>query len=181
MTGDETRLDINEIETLMGYALEHYIKHYDAVLRKLEHAKSATQKSMDDVQKEKNPGAAQGGYAELDEIKAYGDMWGKVISLFRDAGVSEDELVRIESILGGMPKLIKKYYDILLLQDAVLQSLLRELESEKYRQALEVVSRIQSKPDAMSGLDAREFDFALEEKQKRAFIFRTHSGKDTKN
>lgn len=112
-------LSPKEADTLMGYVLEHYMKHYDSVLRKLGHAKVATQKSMKEIDSEEAI-AGSGDYKELSEIKAYDGMWQKVIDLFAGAGVSEEELLKIETILGGMPRIIKKYYEVLVQQDEVL-------------------------------------------------------------
>ena len=53
---------------------------------------------------------------------------------------------------------------------------MRELESEEYKNALEVVRRIHSGPDPLSGLDAEEFDV---EEGKHAYIFKIPSVRDT--
>lgn len=58
-----------EADKLMGYVLEHYIKHYDAVLRKLGHARTATRKSIDETVSDGSKGAAA-----VNELKAYDSM-----------------------------------------------------------------------------------------------------------
>ena len=95
---------------------------------------------------------------------------------FKNAGLTEEELSSIEKALERIPRLIKKYYDLLVEQDKVLQDLMRELESDEYKNALETVSRIQSGADALSGLDMDEFDI---EEGKHAYIFRVPVMRDT--
>ncbi|MCB9991382.1 MAG: hypothetical protein H6867_08385 [Rhodospirillales bacterium] len=174
MSKPDGPLSPKEADTLMTYVLDHYMKHYDAVLRKLGHAKSATRQSISDIHDE-NKAPSGGDYNELKEIQAYEGMWQKVIDLFACSGVSEDELQKIEIILNGLPHIIDKYYKVLVQQDEILQALIEELGAEKYQNAIARTKKIQSVPDLMSGLDPSEYD--LGHVHKHAFMFKVPASK----
>lgn len=140
------------VQALMDLVLTHYLKHHEAVLLKLGHARAATLESLQET----------AGHSESDdlprEIKQYDKLWQSIIMTLEQHGVSEKELGEIENILISIPRLIRKYYEAMVRQDEILQGLIKELEDEKYKSALELVSRIQNMPDMMSGLDPTVYD-----------------------
>lgn len=69
-----------------------------------------------------------------------------------------------------MPRIIRKFYDVLVRKDEVLQILIAELDSDVYRQAIMRTSQIQNRPDPMSGLNPSEYSQLPH--HKNAFIFR---------
>ena len=89
--------------------------------------------------------------------------------MMKDAGLSENDLKKIESLLNDMPITIKRIYEILIKKDQKLQKLLRELQSDRYRDAFRMIENVQSKIDLLSGLEAKEFDF---NDGKTAYIFK---------
>lgn len=175
MTDGGDQFDPENADVLMGYVLNHYIKHYDVVFKKLGHAKSATHQSIKEISKTAKHSESKVAQ-ELAEMQAYDAMWEKIIEMFQEAGVGEEELAKIELVLNKIPRLIKKYYDLLVEQDTVLQELMVELESEEYKKALAITRKIQAKPDMLSGLDPSEFDLEI---NKNAFIFKIPSIRDS--
>lgn len=150
--GDQTGLgdvlpDHDTAHEIMEVAFEHYFMHTEAVLKRLAHAKNATQQSLDGLMK----------------VQAYGNVWDEILDKFMAAGLSEDGLQRIELLLGGMPKMIDDVYSTLVQADRELVSLEEELESARYRDALEQIEEIQSRPNQMSGLGPEEYDIDLHE------------------
>lgn len=172
---DQFQHDPKKTEVLMTYVLEHYVKHSEVVLKKLGHAQTATHKSINEIES-KSDAPADKPPSELKQMYAYDQMWDKVISQFRVSGLTEDELSQIERVLDRIPRMIKKYYDLLVEQDKILQELMRDLESVEYKKAMELVKRIQSQPDLLSGLAPDEFDL---EHGKHAYIFKVPNLKDT--
>jgi len=142
-------------EELLSYVLGHYIKHHKVVLTKLNHAQKATEESIAEIkQLLKNIEETE----EIKKIKLYDNMWGLIIETFRQSGVSEDELNNIENILLTIPETIKKYYDILIEKDKALQSLIKDLNSDKYQRAFEITNKVQANINPMSGLGPEEYE-----------------------
>lgn len=175
MSGDQVAIDHKNAERLMCSVLEYYIKHHDVVLKKLDHARDATKKSINEIDVVSKASILDVPDEQKQEIQAYDDMWMQIIEHFRDSGVSEDELIKIEEILTKIPRLIKKYYDLLVEQDHVLQKLMEELKSDEYQEALEITENIQSRTDSLSGLSPHEFD---SKEFERSFMLHIPSGKD---
>jgi len=157
-------LSEEKAEELVGYALEHYLKHRDAVMKKLGHAHTATSKSIKDIDE------SDVGSKDRDVCIAYDGMWLDIIEKFKESGVSEDDLSKVDHILTRIPALIKNYYDAFVAQDKALQALLQGLESPEYKQALQAVKTIQSEPDMLSGLDPDEFDLEPFKAKKSVLI-----------
>lgn len=171
MGSKQDQISPEKADLIMGYALEHYLKHYEVVMMKLGHARTATHQSLDELN---NSDAKTAD--DLHEVKSYDRMWEQIIKLFRDSGVSEEELSQIEGVLLRVPNLIRKYYDLLVEQDEILQNLIGELQSEEYQTALKLTRKIQGKPDLMSGLDPSEYDM---EKAANAFMFKVPKLRDS--
>jgi hypothetical protein len=139
--------------------MEHYVRHHEVVLRKLNHAHKATLDSIREIEEmmaELNDASAH--VSELAEVRKYDSLWITIIDMFRQAGVSETELGKIEGVLGGIPRAIKTHYDALVAQDKVLLKMIEDLGAEKYRRAFEMIRQVQSKPNPMTGLSPYEYD-----------------------
>lgn len=173
MTDEKKPPGVENAEEIARLVLEHYIKHYDVVKMKLGHARSATRQSMDELAANQND-RLDGEDRRLREVEAYDRVWEQIIDMFRTAGVSEDDLERIEAILSRIPTLIKKYYDLLVAEDRVLQDLMTELERIEYKQAIAITRKIQEGPDLLSGLDQKEF----RPPSATAFLYRLPPGSD---
>ena len=139
--------------------MEHYIRHHEVVLRKLRHAHEATVASIREIE-EMMAGLddAVGHQKELAEVRKYDGLWVTIIDMFRQAGVSETELGKIEGVLTGIPRAIKVHYDALVEKDKVLLKMIEDLGAEKYRKAFEMIRRVQSEPNPMTGLSPYEYD-----------------------
>lgn len=147
-TGSDNALpDQETAHEMMEIAFEHYFMHTEAVLKRLAHAKNATQQSLDGLMK----------------VQAYGNVWDEILDKFMAAGLSEDGLQRIELLLGGMPKVIDDVYSSLVQADRELVTLEEELDSARYKDALERIEEIQSRPNEMSGLGPEEYDIDMYE------------------
>lgn len=153
-----------QADMLMDLVLDHYIKHHAVVLKKLEHAQSATTQGLQEVKSfvEGMANITHTPHSETphseDELQKYDALWDSIISIFRQSGISEDELTQIEQILLTTPKIIRKYYEVLTEQDKALQRLIEELNAPAYEQAMKVVSRVQAHPNPMTMLTPDEYD-----------------------
>lgn len=150
MLREDELLGPETAEQVMHLALEHYVKHYNVVMLKLGHARSATRQGMEE----------SSSATEKESMRDYDAIWTNIIEMFRSSGVAEEELRKVEAVLARIPALIRRIYDLRVEQDETLQTLMKELESEDYRQALALTRKIQARRDALSGLEPREFDIA---------------------
>ena len=139
-------------------AFEHYIKHHTVVLTKLQHAREATSQSLQEITQICERYKLDRDATGFAEIQKYETMWDSIIDLFRRAGVSETELHKIEMVLTGIPRAIRDYYETLIQQDQILQSLIAELKSEKYQKAFQAVQAAQSVANPMSGEYPEDYD-----------------------
>jgi len=149
--------DAKEADRLMDCAFEYYLKHYQVVQKKIVHARTATQQSMEEY--EHTQGNSKDS-KEFQDMEKCDSLWHMITELFKNAGVAEDDLTKIESILLTIPRTIKQYYDTLIEQDKPLLLLVKELAAEKYKKACEIIENIQKRPNEMSGLDSKEYDAA---------------------
>ena len=147
-----------EADELLDTVLEHYVKHHEVVLRKLEHAQSATAQGIQEIKTIGNTPKEQKAENSAVELERYDELWDSIIEMFRSSGISEEELSQIEQVLTMTPKIIRKYYELLTQQDKILQELIVEMNSEKYTQALNVVNKVQSQPNPMTMLPPEEYD-----------------------
>ena len=157
-TGLQHKKDADSAHEAMACVMEHYIRHHEVVLKKLTHARDATVASIreiEDMVKRLDTAAAND---ELKEVRKYDGLWAAIIEMSRHAGVSEEELSRIEDVLTEIPRAIKLHYDSLLKQDKALLEMIEQLSHEKYRRAFDVIRKAQSGPNMMSGLEPDEYD-----------------------
>ena len=169
-SGDYPDAEMSHV--LMEHVFEHYLKHHSVVLRKLVHAQDATLKSIQEIEELRKQIKADEAHHEFQTVKKYEKMWKQIIELFENSGLSEAEVQKVEDMLVTIPKVIKRYYEVLIQQDKVLHELIEELNSEKYKVALAAVKKIQSRPNLMTGLGPEEYE---ETETHQSFIFRVAS------
>lgn len=139
--------------------MEHYIRHHEVVLRKLSHAHEATIASIQEIEAMMGELENAADHTRnLAEVRKYDGLWLNIIDMFRQAGVSETELNKIEKVLTGIPQAIKTHYDALVEKDKVLLKMIEDLGSEKYRRAFELIRKAQGGTNPMSGLSNNEYD-----------------------
>ena len=185
-TQDNNSIDGHELSDVTGYeassdlmeaVLSHYVNHHKVVLQKLRHAKMATLQGMEEIKGMLDSAKEVSDNEAFREIQKYDETWDQVIARFRESGVGEDELKAIENMLLSIPHAIKKYYDTLVKNDALISALLAELDIEKYEKACELVREVQERPNPMSGLGPEEYDAvfakAIEKVQKAYKIYNT--------
>ncbi|MBU0800468.1 MAG: hypothetical protein KKA05_05630 [Alphaproteobacteria bacterium] len=162
--GFQNNEEAQKAEEAMACVMEHYIKHHQVVLKKLTHAHDATVTSIREIEAMMaSLDAADIAESELAEVRKYDGLWLGIIDMFRQAGMSESELVQIEGVLKDIPRAIKTHYDVLLKHDKALMAMIEDLNAEKYRQAFEVIKKAQSGPNLMSGLDPSEYELEEED------------------
>lgn len=179
--------DLPDAETgqrLMELVLDHYVKHHGVVLRKLIHAQTATIQSLEEIDgaTAKQEESLTDSLRELHVVKRYEEMWAEILDLFRSCCLSEPELQKIENLLVTVPKIIRKYYELLVQQDKVLQALIEELQAEKYKRAFAAVDQVQARPNPMTGLTSEIYDdekmIAVGNADTRGFIYRNIPAKE---
>ncbi len=148
----------NETEShkLTNVLLEHYLKHHEIVLSKLQFAQTATKTCIDEVRQvqEKMKGL------DKDSIEGFHDfdkMWQEIISLFIQGGISQEELFKIESLITTIPSDIKTHYDALTEEDKNFMALVESLNTNAYLKAKERVGDLQSYPNPYNGKKAEDF------------------------
>lgn len=150
--------DAEASEALASKVLEHYLKHHKIVLGKLTHARDATSQSIQDIETICAQFEMDKGASEFQNVIRFDSVWNNIIGMFRSSGVTETELQQIEGILQNIPNAIRKYYEALLTQDKLLQSLMQEIDSDEYRKAIDATRKIQAKPNLMTGLGPDVYD-----------------------
>lgn len=141
---------------LMQIVLEHFVVHHQVVFKKLHVAQEATIKSLEELEKMSEALQAKSSHS-VDDIRKYETMWGVIIEMFKSHGATEDDLDRIEQVLIGIPRAIKKHYDVMVAQDQALQSLIKSLDTDEYKKAYRIINEVQSRPNPMSGLGPEDY------------------------
>lgn len=141
-----------------NHALEHYMRHHEVVLRKLRHAHEATVTSIRELEAMLHAVEEAAEHGDLAEVRKYDGLWEGIINTFRHAGISEDELSRVEDVLLDIPRAIRVHYDELIRQDQTLQKMIADLGADKYKRAFAIIREAQSAINPMSGLPADEYD-----------------------
>lgn len=147
-------------DELMELVLDYYIKHHQVVFKKLHKAQEATHKSIAELEGlslAAGTDAPPADEAKLHIVREYDQMWEQIITLFKAHGATEEDLARIEDILLGIPRTIKRHYDMLVQQDRELQALIASLKTEEYKKACQIISKVQSMPNPMTGLTHEEY------------------------
>jgi len=116
----------------------YYTKHHEIVLTKIEHAHTATVRSMGECVSI-GDGADP---AALQDLEKYDGFWKELIALFKNSGMSFEGLGKIDEVLLRLPGMIKTYYKKLVKTDKRLLTLMKELGARKYsnvREALQIM------------------------------------------
>ncbi|MBL4805222.1 MAG: response regulator [Alphaproteobacteria bacterium] len=148
--------DEDESHKLTDVLLEHYLKHHEIVLSKLQFAQTATKNCIEEVRqvhqrmKELDKGSLEG-------FKDFDTMWQEIIGLFIEGGVSQEELFEIEKIITTIPKDIKKHYDELTQEDKEFMSLVQSLNTSAYHKARARVAELQAQPSPYNGKTSTDF------------------------
>lgn len=150
--------DAESAHVLMQRVMEHYKKHHAVVTKKLGHARKATAQSLQDIESIYKDLHLDKDSQEFREVKKYDRIWDEIIRAFASSGVTETELEQIEHILTTIPDTIKRYYEVLIMQDRILQELMREMNSEIYLKAIEATRKIQARRNLMSGLGPEVYE-----------------------
>jgi|GEM_PF-3638166 len=148
---------------MMENSLVGYLMHRDVVLKKMQHAKRATYRSLHEADASREMDDAtdkdEEDYAEQRTmLKTYSHLWKTIIDGFKGGFIAEADLKKIEGILLSLPSVIMKHYKTLVEQDVVLQKLLKELKSETYVKIDKLINSIQRKPCLMAGIQIGTFD-----------------------
>ncbi len=134
-----------ESEELLHTLFEHYIQHSEILLKKLRHAQTATKQSMDE------------GEGKQDQLSDFERMWQEIIDLFLGSGLSETDIYAIEKLITTIPDDIGQHYKKLSEQDESLKELVKNLDPETYKKASNVATKLQDKPNPLSGLSAQNY------------------------
>lgn len=143
---------------VMMKVLEHFQKHHLVVGKKLGHARTATAQSLQDMKVVYKELRLDQNSREFREISRFDILWDEIICDFATSGVTEEELDQIEHILTMIPDVIRRYYEALVVQDKILQSLIEELNSPEYQRAIALTKKIQERRCRLSGLTPQAFD-----------------------
>ncbi len=135
-------------KALTTTVLDHYLKHHELVLKKLLLVQKATQISI-----EKLTRLASGASPE-----EFDTIWDETIEMFKNCGVSEEELFAIEDVLVTIPKAIKDPYQTMIDEDDSVQALLKQINRQEYEKAMVAIKKVQSKTNPMSGLGPDEYE-----------------------
>ena len=139
----------DEAQKLTNTLLDYYSKNHEILLAKVQFARDATSKSFEDKQ---NTSDVQDKQAKnLDMI------WMNVMQKLASAGISEEDMVKIERIIESVPQDIRVYYDTLMQKDKVYLDREKELDVDAYKAAKQVATEIQSEPNIMTGLSAQDY------------------------
>lgn len=175
--------DAESAQRVMMMVLEHFQKHHRVVGKKLNHARTATAQSLQDMKAVYKELRLDQETREFREISKFDRLWDQIIREFANSGVTEAELEQIEHILQTIPDTIKRYYEVLLLQDKILQSLIAELNSPDYLRAIELTKKIQSRRCPLSGLEPHHYDITLnpEPSDKSVIVYKNVFRKDSQH
>lgn len=151
-----------ESDTLMDYLMHYYVTQNKIVQKKLYHAHKATQKSIEDIDEICDRYQIKSDLKEFENIKKLNGLWGQLMPLFRETGLAEEDLEKIEHAMVSTPRAIRDYYDALIEQDKMLGEMIEEIQSEdfkkSYQNAKMISVNIQQRPNPMSGLPGNEYE-----------------------
>ena len=152
-----------EADFIMECMMTRYVMQNRIIKSKLHHVQTATRQRMTEVEKivAKEEALAQ-KLNELKKTKMLDGLWQQLIDLLQEIGLSEEDIDNIDDAVTSTPSNIRKYYDILVEQDRELSNLIYEMNSENfmsaYTEAREITTKIQSRPNEMSGLGPDEYE-----------------------
>ncbi|MCB9989103.1 MAG: hypothetical protein H6868_07200 [Rhodospirillales bacterium] len=155
----DATLDPEVAHEAMAHLMDHYLNTHQMVMKKLCHARDATQQRLDDIE------SAETGGVELAIIQQYkqlGDLWTSLVALFERSALSVEEMEAVDGAIGIIPKSIKRYYDTLVRMDTDLMALITKMASEEYQtayhEAKKVTEKVQQGRNLLSGLSPDEYE-----------------------
>ena len=161
MNSDDLKnIDENEASEFTDAALDHYLKHYQLVLKKLVLAQKATKMSFEKLEALSSTKSAE----DLQSI------WSEIIEVFAECGLSEDELFEIEAVLCNIPKDVKEPYEKLVAKDESIQELIKSIDKSRYEQAMSVIKETQSVPNPLSGLSPEDYEVTEAEAEEGGVV-----------
>ena len=137
-------VDQDEELKLMEKVVGHYLDHRQVVLKKLLAAHEATTQSIHEIKEICQRFGLSEKLEPFAEIMRHEHTWEGIIDVFQEAGVTEEELDRIEDVLVSIPRAIRDHYTTLIHQDRELASMINKLNSDEYKNAINKVRHIQS-------------------------------------
>ena len=156
---DEAKLieqwpDKEESEELTHTLLDHYIKHYEIVFKKLNIAQQATSKCMETV-KSNYGDIKDAGSANYDNFES---MWQNILALFSEGSdLSEEAFFEIEKLISKIPEEINVHYKSLSEKDQSLVTLVNSLNTSAYIKAKEKVVTLQAQKNPLNGRSAEDY------------------------
>ena len=155
----------DESQEMTTMLLDSFLKHHEIVFSKLQFAKDATQKSIDQIRQTyedvKNRDASN-----ILEFKNFDQMWEEIIEMFVAGGLGEDEIFKIEDIITTIPEDIKEHYDELSAQDKTFMTLVESLNMNAYKKAKQKVAELQAQPNIMSGMTKDDYQEVIDKAKK---------------
>ncbi len=134
-------------QDVLQRVMEHYTVHYDVILKKLDHAQTATNISME---------AANDW--DMKVIGQYDSAWKEIIQMFQTCGITQEELFEIEKILDTLPESIREHFERLIKLDKILQTMMITLQKLNFKDAMKTISEVQAGPNPLSGLTSDEYE-----------------------
>lgn len=149
----------------MQFTMGYYITLSRIINRKFEHAQTAIEKRLRELQAEEKNLKSELKYAPVpfDKIKKYkalGKALSQLSSALEVAHLSAEELEQVHEIFGLLPGKIKVYFDTLVSLDKELIEMVKEISSEDYvaayQRAQKIVDLVQDGKNVLSGNDVAE-------------------------
>lgn len=151
-----------ERQDILGRVMKHYTVHYDVILKKLDHAQTATNISME---------AANDW--DMKVIGQYDSAWKEIIQMFQTCGITQEELFEIEKILDALPESIRVHFERLIKLDKMLQTMMATMQKLNFEDAIKTIAEVQEEPNPLSGLTSNEYEEELhKEKQPKVKAFK---------
>lgn len=143
-------------KTVTHVLLDSYTKQHEIILSKLQIAKTATSRSIDEIRKTHDKVKSLDNQT-ISKFNDFDQMWNDIIDLFMNSGVSEEALDQIDDIIAKMPKDIKSHYQDLTQQDKSFLTLVESLNKEAYTKARKKVAKLQEQPNPLNGKSALDY------------------------
>lgn len=145
-----------ESHKLTNVLLEHYLKHHEIVLSKLQFAQTATKTCIDEVRQVQERMKSI-NKESIEGFQDFDKMWQEIISMFIQGGISQEELFKIEQLITTIPSDIKTHYEALTEEDKDFIALVESLNTNAYLKARERVGDLQSHPNPYNGKTSDDF------------------------
>ena len=155
--------DEEEAASLTATLLDHYMKHHEIVLSKLQFAQDATKQCIQEI-RNTHEKLHEKDNTNVHEFNDFDKMWEEVIKMFMTGGLSEDEIFEIEKLMTTIPEDIKKEYDSLSQQDKSFLALVESLNTNAYKNAQKRVVKLQAQPNPLNGKTSEDYQIKISSK-----------------